>query len=98
MYSGTAYMILYRQCVLEPNFLSNIHLTLCIWETPKRVLLQTMNTQMKYSIMLNVIRVYTVCKGKNDLQTKETIYFENYSVTCPDMYNRLSQIYCIRPE
>ena len=36
-----------------------------------RVLLQTVKTQMKCSIMLHFIRVYTVCKGKKDLQTKE---------------------------
>ena len=42
-------------------------LTLCIRETPKRVLLQTVKTQMKCSIssiMLHFIRVYNVCKGK----------------------------------
>ena len=46
-------------------------LTLCIVETPKRVLLQTVNTQMKCSMMLHFIRVYTVCKGEKDLQAKE---------------------------
>ena len=34
--------------------------------SPKRVLLQTVKTQMKCSIMLHFIRVYTVCKGKNE--------------------------------
>ena len=33
------------------------------------VILQTVKTQMK-CIMLHFIRVYTVCKGKNDLQAK----------------------------
>ena len=33
-------------------------------ETPKEVLLQTVKTQMKCSIMLHFIGVYTVCKGK----------------------------------
>ena len=37
--------------------------TLCIRETPKWVLLQTVKTQMKCSIMLHFIWVYTVCKG-----------------------------------
>ena len=46
-------------------------LTLCIREAPKWVLLQTVKTEMKCSIMLHLIRVYTVCKGKKDLQTKE---------------------------
>ena len=40
------------------------------WETPKRVLLQTLKTQMKCSIMLHFSRVYTVCKGKKYFQTK----------------------------
>ena len=48
-------------------------LTLCIRETHKRVLLQTMKTQMKCSKKLHFIRVYTVCKGKKDLETKEYI-------------------------
>ena len=39
-------------------------LTLCIRETPKQVLLHTVKTQMKCSIMLHFIRVYTVYKGK----------------------------------
>ena len=38
--------------------------TLCIRETLKPVLWQTVKTQMKCSIMLHFIRVYTVCKGK----------------------------------
>ena len=36
-------------------------------ETPKQVLLQTVKTQMKW--------VYTVCKGKKDIQTKKYIFF-----------------------
>ena len=40
----------------------------CIRETPKRVLQQTVKTQMKCSIILHFIRVYIVVK---DLQTKE---------------------------
>ena len=46
-------------------------LTLCILETPKRVLLQTVKTQMKCPIKLHFIRVYTVCDGKKDLQIKK---------------------------
>ena len=38
---------------------------------PRRVFLQAVKTQMKCSIMLHFIRVYTVCKGKKYLQTKE---------------------------
>ena len=56
------------------------------------VLLQTVKTQMKCSIMLHFIRVYTVCKGKNDLKTKEYNIFANYNLTTLDMYNGLSQV------
>ena len=45
-------------------------LTLCFWEAPQRELLQTVITQIKCSIMLHFIGVYTVCNGKKDLQTK----------------------------
>ena len=45
--------------------LQNPELSLCIQKTPKRVALQTAKTQMKCSIMLHFIRVYTVCKGKS---------------------------------
>ena len=37
------------------------------------------------------------CKGINDLQTKEYNTFENYNMTPLNMYNRLSQVYCINP-
>ena len=36
-------------------------LALCIRETPKQVLLQTVNTQMKDRIMRHFTRVYTIC-------------------------------------
>ena len=39
------------------------------------------------------------CKGKKSLQTKRcNIFFENYYLTPLDMYNGLSQAYCIKPE
>ena len=43
-------------------------LTICTQGPTKRVLLQTVKTQMKCSIMLHLIRVCTVCKtkGKKD--------------------------------
>ena len=52
-----------------------VMLTLCIRETPKRVLLQTVKTQMKCSIMLHFIRVYTVCKGKKRFSDKRIHFF-----------------------
>ena len=44
-------------------------------ETPKRILLKTVKTRVKYIVMRHFIRVYTVRQGKNDLQTKEDIFF-----------------------
>ena len=67
--------------MLENEWLFWSPLTLCIRETPKRVLLQTVKTQMKCSIMLHFIRVYTVWKAKKDLQTKE------YNFYAPAIYN-----------
>ena len=49
----------------------HVCLTLCIRETPKCVPLQTVKT----------IRVFTVCKGETDLQTKENNFFEKYNLT-----------------
>ena len=49
----------------------HVCLTLCIRETPKCVPLQIVKT----------IKVFTVCKGENDLQTKEYNFFENYNLT-----------------
>ena len=67
-------------------------LTLCIQEAPKQVLVQIVKTQMKCSIMLHFIRVYTVCKGFKEFQTKEykiitwhplicTIYHPKFTVS-----------------
>ena len=70
-------------------------LPLCIWETSKRVLLQTVQTQMKCSIMRHFIRVSTV-KVTKIFRQKNTIFLENYNLTPLDMYNGLSQMYCIK--
>ena len=73
-------LIVFTLNILEPKplevmVLIKIHtnhiLTNSIPETPEQVLLQTVKTQMKCSIMLHFIRVYTVCNGKKDFQTKE---------------------------
>ena len=45
---------------------------------------------MKCSKMLHFNRVYTVCKGKKDIQTKEYNIFENYNLTPLDIYNEVS--------
>ena len=47
--------------------------------------------------MLHFIRVYTVCKVKNIFR-QNTILCENYTLKLLDMYNGLSQVYCINPE
>ena len=57
--------------------LTNVYgLTLCIREPPKEVLLQTVKTQMKCSIMLHFIRVYTACRGKIELQTRKQYWLK----------------------
>ena len=73
-------------------------LTLCIQKNPKQVLLQTMKTKMKCSIMLHFISVYSVCKGKKILRQKNTILFVNYNLAPLDMFNGLYQVCCIKPE
>ena len=73
-------------------------LALCIQETPKGVLFQTVKTQVKCCIMQHFIRVFTVCLSKKDLKTKNIIFFENYILPPLDMYNGLYRVYCIKPE
>ena len=42
---------------------------------------------------------HTVCKGKKRSSDKRIQYFfKHYNMTPLDMYNRLSQVYCIKPE
>ena len=60
-----------REIVRSHSF----YLTHCIGETPKRVFLHTVKTQMKCSMMLHFIRVDTVCKGKKHLQTKKDNFY-----------------------
>ena len=51
--------------------------------------------------MQHFIMVRTVCKGKNDFHTKEYnifFFFLKINLTPLDMYNGLSQVYCIKPE
>ena len=48
---------------------------------------------MKCSIMLHFIRVYTVCKGKKDLQTKENNIFGKLYPGSPRCLNGLPQVY-----
>ena len=57
-------------------------LTFCILETTKRVLLQTVKSQMKCPIMWHFIRVYTVCLGKKicqQINTFEKIITSHYN-------------------
>ena len=37
-------------------------------------------------------------KVKKIFRQKNTIFFENYTLTHLDMYNGLSEVYCIKPE
>ena len=50
---------------------SSVH---CEQETPKRVLWQTVKTQMKCRIMWHFIRVCTVCSDKINLQRRNAIF------------------------
>ena len=53
--------------------------------------------EMLHNVTLAVIRVYTVCKSKNDLQEKIQYFFLNYNWTSLDIYNGLAQVYYIKP-
>ena len=72
-------------------------LTLCIQETHRRVLLQTVKTQMKYNIMHSSGSTLFVMV-KKIFRQKNTIFFGIFNLTPLDMYNGLSQVYCIKPE
>ena len=76
----TVWMSLNGEAGLHLGFLAPwsiyFRLTLCIRETPKQVLLQTVKHPDECGIMLHFIKVHTVWKGKKDLQTKEyNIFF-----------------------
>ena len=63
-------------------------LTLCIRET-----FANSEDQDEMQLRLHFIRVYTVCKGNHDLQTKEcNIVLKNCKLIPLDMYTVLSQI------
>ena len=71
----------------------NSALTFYTREIPKCVLLQTVKTQIKCSIMLHFIRVYTVCKGKkrsSDIQIHIIFLIINYNGTPQGMKIGLS--------
>ena len=53
----------------------DLYLNPLYWENPKPVLLQTVKTQMKCSIMLHFIRVFTVCKVKKRFSDKKCNIF-----------------------
>ena len=57
---------------------------------PEQVLLHSVKTQMKCSMMLDFIRDYTVCKGQKNLPDKKYNIFLNYILTPLDVYNGLS--------
>ena len=84
----------------QVNYQNLTCLSLCIWETPKWVLLQTVETQMKSHLMQHFIRVYTLfVKVKKIFRQNNSIcFFLNYNLMPLDMYNGLSQFYCIKLE
>ena len=56
-----------------------------VWETHKEVLLQK-------SELPDEMQHYAVCKGKEDLQTINTILFLTYNLTFLNMYKGLSKV------
>ena len=70
----TLITLIYQQIYLNKHCKPCI-LSFVFEETPRCVLWQTVKTQMKCSMMLHFIRVYTVCIGKKDLQTKYNFFF-----------------------
>ena len=62
----------YARRYVEENCVFIFVFTLCNQETPKQVILQTVKTQMKCSIMLHLIRVYLFVKVKKIFRQKNT--------------------------
>ena len=50
------------------------------------------------SIMLHFIRSTLFVKVNKIFRQKNTFFFLNYNLTPLDMYNGISQVYCIKPE
>ena len=79
-------------------------LTFCIRETPKWVFLQTIKTQMKYSIISMMWHLSNISSGSTlfvkvkKIGQKNTISFLKYNLSPLDIYDELSQVYCIKPE
>ena len=70
-------------------------LTLCLWETTKQVSLQTVKTKMKCCIMPGSTLFAKVIK----IFRQKMQYLKQKQKLIPlDMYNGLSQVYCIKPE
>ena len=70
---------------------THFFITHCIRETPRRVLLQTVKTQMKRGISSGST-LFVKVKRSSD------IFLLNYNLTPLDMYTGLSQVYCIKSE
>ena len=68
--------------------------TLCIQEAPKQVLFANSDDPDESIISGSTLFV----KVTKIFRQKKTISFENYNPTSLDMYNGLSQVYCIKPE
>ena len=87
------YKIGVKKAIDEGLKVQNGCLTLCIWESNKQVLSQTVKTQMKCPMMRHFDRDYTVCQGKKELKTKMFV-----NIMPLDMYSGISQVYSIKPE
>ena len=83
------------QCCLVELLAANIN----VLTQPyiKRILWQTVNTQMKCRRRRNFIGACTVCLDKIDLQRKKIIVFGNYDLCKPFViYNGPSWLSCIK--
>ena len=56
---GCSDSLLYNCLVYKPTHIYNCNICLCILETPKQALWLTVKTQMKCSIMMHFIRIFT---------------------------------------
>ena len=73
-------------------------LILYFQETPKRILLKTVNTQMNAALCCISSESTLSVKVKKIFRQKNSIFFLICNLTLLDMYNGLSQAYCIESE
>ena len=91
------YTVWYCKCLIEQNLGQRLHhgdsewLKLCWSDIQDGHHTADIFKFHKLHLLLNHISDLTVCKGKEDLQTKNTIFFENYNLTTLDIPSLLHQ-------